>query len=73
MLTEDPRVSDRWRELLRASDVASRLPGTEPGKPDSLVADLSPVGEVLNTAYAQHEITGDHMQPTLDWINALVA
>lgn len=73
MLIDDPRVSRKWCDVLLAdTEVATRLPGIEQGVPDALTADLSPVGEVLNTAYAQHEITADHMQPTLEWINALL-
>jgi hypothetical protein len=67
-LREDPRGSS-WRELVRAvPEVASRLPGTRPGVADSLEADVSPLSEVLNVAWAVHEITGDYMRDTMEWI-----
>lgn len=67
-LRGDPREGG-WRDLVRADrEVASRLPGTRPGVADSLEPDVSPLSEVLNVAWAAHEITGDYMQDTMMWI-----
>jgi hypothetical protein len=41
--------------------MGATMPG-RPGQRDSLQADLSPISEVLNLAWAQHEITADHIE-----------
>ncbi|KAJ1623299.1 hypothetical protein T492DRAFT_1055946 [Pavlovales sp. CCMP2436] len=55
-LRADPRRS-RWRAVLRP------LSGS-----DALVADKSPIAELLNVAFAQHEMTADHIDATLDFL-----
>ena len=65
-LRDDPRSSP-WREALRTG---GELPASPPA--DSLVADESPIAEMLNTAYAQHEIR--HlcvMEETLAWLETV--
>jgi hypothetical protein len=54
MLKDDPRMSD-WRTVL-----AKALPHIVPAK-DTLVADASPVSELLNLAWALHEITDEYI------------
>ena len=68
-LAEDPRRS-AWREAIRASDgLGARLPGPGPNSPaDTLVGDESAVSEVLNVAWAMHEIVSDEMDETLQFI-----
>ena len=56
-LIEDPRES-RWRDVLRpfaASD-------------DGLVADKSPLSEVMNVAYAKHEMARDEVKTALEFL-----
>jgi hypothetical protein len=60
MLADDPRRTG-WRTVL--------LPHI-PSSIDSLVADESPVSEVLNAAYAMHEFTDMHIDALLDWLDA---
>jgi len=73
MLIDDPRSNLSWMRALRASpEITSQLPGRQHGEADSLEADCSPVAEVLNAAYCQHEITADCMSQTLAWINTVV-
>jgi hypothetical protein len=68
LLRENPRVGG-WRDLVRADrEVVSQLPGSRPGVADSLEPDVSPLSEVLNLAWAEHEITGDYMRDTMMWI-----
>ena len=55
-LRQDPRHSN-WR--LAIDHLKDAL------KPDSLIADQSPIAEELNVAYALHEITADFMDETL--------
>ncbi|CAM9219610.1 unnamed protein product, partial [Ectocarpus fasciculatus] len=57
-LRADPRHSN-WRSWL--ADIKDDL------KPDGLIADKSPIAEVLNVAYALHEITSEHMDSTLNF------
>ena len=66
-LVEDPRGSS-WREVaIRA------LPHVVPAT-DSLVADESAISELLNLAFAQHEITDDFLSETFDFFeNKVVA
>ncbi|EOD07510.1 hypothetical protein EMIHUDRAFT_218474 [Emiliania huxleyi CCMP1516] len=66
----DPRRS-KWRETLCADEgLCALLPGRRPGEPDALVHDVSPVAEVLNVAWAQHEIVADYMPQTMEWIES---
>jgi hypothetical protein len=62
-LIRDPRGSD-WRGVLKGADLNL---GT-----DSLQADLSPISEVLNVAYAMHELTSEYMTETLAFFNPLI-
>jgi len=55
MLRENPRGS-AWRTTLQ------KFAGT-----DSLVADESPISEVLNVAYAQHEMSSDFVDDMIDF------
>ena len=43
--------------------------GTDLGN-DSLVADMSPISEELNVAYAQHEIVGAVTGYMIAWLEA---
>lgn len=56
-LVDDPRRSP-WREALN-SIVDQEV--------DSLVADQSPISEVLNAAYGMHEMTRDGVKEALDF------
>ena len=56
-LLNDPRQSD-WRTI-----VFKTLPSNE----DKLIADLSPISELFNVAYAQHEITDEYLNETFDF------
>jgi hypothetical protein len=37
------------------------------GKVDSLVVDGSAISELLNVAYAGHELTSDYIKDVFDW------
>jgi hypothetical protein len=67
-LRYDPRRSD-WRQAV-ADDaaLAQKLPGLAPGVADTLQPDESPLAEVLNVAWAMHEIVSDHNRQALQWI-----
>lgn len=72
-LAADPRGSS-WREAMESSaGIAAALPGPHPkGPPDTLRSDESAVSEVLNVAWARHEIVADTMAETLRWLEAVV-
>jgi len=55
MLLDNPRGSP-WRECLQ------KFAGS-----DSLVADESPISEVLNVAFAQHEMSSDFVDEMIDF------
>jgi len=57
-LLEDPRRSD-WRSVVRPVVTT-----------DSLVAHASPISEILNVAWAEHEYTDAFLDETLDWLDA---
>lgn len=57
-LREDPRRSE-WREALRRH--AARIG-------DSMVPDESPIAEVLNVAYAAHELSADGFDEDMKWL-----
>jgi hypothetical protein len=63
MLLHNPRSDEiNWRDTVyRAIPDAIRQHG------DSLVADQSPLSEIMNMAYAQHEFTDEFIQHTLDF------
>jgi len=61
LLLEDPRGSE-WREVVTRAVPAAR------GMP--LRADESHIAEVLNVAWASHEIISDFTDATLDWWEA---
>mgnify|MGYP003685014893 CR=1 FL=1 len=67
-LQGDPRETE-WRQLLVGSDVAAHLPGTRPDRIDTLEPDVSPLAEILNVAWAEHEITSEYMRDTMRWIS----
>jgi hypothetical protein len=58
MLVDDPRRTN-WRDAVRP---------VVPEAVDSLVADASPVSEILNVAWARHEFTDAHLDASLDWL-----
>ena len=59
-LKADPRSSaSNWRALVQP--VAGGL---------SLEADVSPLAELLNVAWARHEIVSDHTAASLAWLEA---
>jgi len=59
VLLQDPRAStSTWRAALQAFGDASG---------DSLVANRSPISEVLNVAWGLHEITSEGMEEALDF------
>ena len=60
MLVDDPRRTN-WRDAVRP---------VVPEAVDSLVADASPVSEILNVAWARHEFTDAHLEESLDWLGA---
>ena len=37
---------------------------------DTLQPDLSPLSEVLNVAYAMHELVADRIEDVLKWLEA---
>lgn len=57
-LVDDPRRTN-WRDAVRP---------VVPEAVDSLVADASPVSEILNVAWARHEFTDAHLEESLDWL-----
>ena len=57
-LVDDPRRTN-WRDAVRP---------VVPEAVDSLVADASPVSEILNVAWARHEFTDAHLDASLDWL-----
>mmetsp|Transcript_11849 Transcript_11849/g.22613 ORF Transcript_11849/g.22613 Transcript_11849/m.22613 type:complete len:397 (-) Transcript_11849:144-1334(-) len=60
LLFNDPRQSD-WRTVLQ---------GLELVEGDNLGPDESNIAEILNVAWASHEITSDFMNETLDFLEA---
>lgn len=62
-LTEDPRHTS-WRQAL----LEAAVPGVETFR---LQADLSPISEELNVAWAGHEIVAAPTQAMLDWFETL--
>ena len=58
-LIDDPRLSN-WRDVVKKT-----LPKNE----DSLVADLSPLSELFNVAYGQHEITDEYLDEVFEFFN----
>ncbi|KAL3906427.1 MAG: hypothetical protein SGILL_009277 [Bacillariaceae sp.] len=57
LLSEDPRRTD-WRYVLRPHVDAEQ---------DSLIADQSPISEVMNVAYGNHELARDSVGEALDF------
>lgn len=55
-LREDPRASD-WRDVLAPM-----------AKTDGLQPDKSPLSEVLNVAYALHELSADGFEEDVAWL-----
>jgi len=67
-LAHDPRGSS-WREAIAATPgLVDSLPGPSTGVRDSLRGDESALSEVLNVAWAAHEIVADPMGATLRWL-----
>lgn len=60
MIREDPRRFDTWRESAKK---------VVPATTDSLVADQSPVSELMNAKWAYHEFTDAYLDICLDWIS----
>lgn len=59
-LLKEPRSSaSGWRALVRP--VVGGM---------SLEADVSPLAELLNVAFARHELTSDHTDAALAWLEA---
>eukprot|EP00756_Hemistasia_phaeocysticola_P045023 Hpha_TRINITY_DN18796_c0_g1::TRINITY_DN18796_c0_g1_i1::g.47540::m.47540 len=65
LLRRDPRRSE-WRAALEGKDTVELLRQSA----DELVPDESPISELLNLAYAQHEIVSDGFGTILDWLEA---
>jgi hypothetical protein len=63
LLKQEPRMSD-WREIAQAA-----LPHIVP-LVDSLVADRSPLAELMNLAWASHEITDEHIGDVLEFFDS---
>mmetsp|Transcript_39635 Transcript_39635/g.48092 ORF Transcript_39635/g.48092 Transcript_39635/m.48092 type:complete len:387 (-) Transcript_39635:270-1430(-) len=61
LLIHDPRQS-KWRSTLR-----SKIPEVHAGKV-KIDADTSDLSELLNLAYARHEIVSDFMEQSIDWM-----
>ena len=61
-LQSDPRRS-KWRNYLKSLDV-DVIAG------DSLIADASPISEVLNVAWAYHELTATRAELILDFFES---
>ena len=61
LLRADPRAS-RWRDCL------APLGGAALGA-DSLVADDSPISELLNVAFAAHELTAEHADDVMRFLD----
>ena len=59
-LKDDPRMTE-WRQV-----VSKALPHVVPSK-DSLKPDESAVSELLNMAWAAHEITDEYLPETFKW------
>ena len=68
MLIHDPRANGvNWRDT-----VYKAIPEAITQEKDSLVADESPLCEVLNVAYGQHEITDEFLDQTMnffEWVS----
>jgi hypothetical protein len=64
MLTEDPRRSN-WRRVLAPVVLATTDTDTIN---DSLIADRSPIAEVLNVAWGMHEMTRDGVPEALAFL-----
>ena len=60
MLKDDPRTSN-WREV-----AFKAIPHIAPLK-DSLEADQSPISELMNVAWAYHEITDEHIDDVISF------
>jgi hypothetical protein len=61
-LVEDPRHSHKaWHTVAREA-----LPTIVPAL-DTLTADVSPISEVMNIAFASHEISAQHVDEMLQW------
>lgn len=65
MLIHDPRSNEvNWRDTVyRAIPDAIKQHG------DALIADQSPIAELMNVAFAQHEFTDEFIQHTLDFFD----
>lgn len=62
-LLNDPRsTSSNWRQV-----VLEALPNVVP-RYDSLVADESPMSELVNVAWSSHEITDENIAGVLKWL-----
>lgn len=70
MLVDDPRHTD-WRSAVQQamSAASAQHPALAA---QSLVADESPISELINVAWAQHEITDESIEEVLDFFVAHV-
>lgn len=66
LLVDDPRGSD-WRNV-----AAKALPGVVPTL-DSLTADESGISELLNMAYAQHEMSNERLADVFAFMQSMEA
>jgi len=72
LLIEDPRESD-WRSivtkavphLIAEANAPVKITG---GLYDTLVADASPISELMNLAWNMHEITDQYLPETFEWL-----
>ena len=62
-LLQDPRMSE-WRICLKKNKELWEVVTRE----DTLEADLSPISEELNVAYAMHEITANYMSEIINFV-----
>jgi len=65
-LKSDPRRTD-WRSTFARNEAAQ---AAVKASNDSLVADRSALSEVLNVAWAMHELVGDHISESLAWLES---
>ena len=64
LLVEDPRVS-QWRAV-----ASKALPHIVPAQ-DNLISDQSGISELLNLAYAMHEITDENLDKVFEFMKSM--
>ena len=66
LLRHDPRSSD-WRRYIQP--VLSSSSGSSGSSTDSLKADASPISEIMNIAYAFHEMTDEYVADAIEFLD----